>query len=64
VNGGATTDYRILVRQEKEIIKGVLLVKNLYNRNHMYDITIKKLDNNAVEINGEKIIIKQNIYFP
>ncbi|AGB19960.1 hypothetical protein Thethe_02390 [Thermoanaerobacterium thermosaccharolyticum M0795] len=62
-NYGATTDFGITVRQEKEIIKGVLLVKNLYKKHHMYDITIKKLDNNAVEINSKKINIKRNVYF-
>lgn len=63
-NFGATTDFGITVRQEKEVIKGVLLVKNLYKKYHMYDITIKKLDNNAVEINSKKINIKRNVYFP
>ncbi|AST56974.1 uncharacterized protein Thert_00831 [Thermoanaerobacterium thermosaccharolyticum] len=63
-NYGATTDYGIAVRQEKEIIKGILLVKNLYKKYHMYDIAMKKLDNNAVEINGKKIYIKRNVYFP
>ncbi|MGB9680425.1 MAG: DUF5412 family protein [Thermoanaerobacteraceae bacterium] len=63
-NFGATTDFGITVRQEKEVIKGVLLVKNLYKKYHMYDITIKKLDNNSVEINSNKINIKRNVYFP
>ncbi|AGB20268.1 hypothetical protein Thethe_02705 [Thermoanaerobacterium thermosaccharolyticum M0795] len=63
-NGGATTDYGIVVRQEKEIVKGVLLVKDLYRKYHMYDVSIKKLGDNEVEINDEKIYIKKDVYFP
>jgi len=63
-NGGATTDYGIVVRQEKEIVKGVLLVKDLYRKYHMYDVSIKKLGDNAVEIDDEEIYIKRNVYLP
>ncbi|WP_434632476.1 hypothetical protein PQ689_11990 [Thermoanaerobacterium thermosaccharolyticum] len=63
-NFGATTDYGITVRQEKEIIKGVLLVKNLVRKDHVYDISVKKLSDNAVEVMGKKIYIKRNVYFP
>ncbi|MGF7397821.1 DUF5412 family protein [Thermoanaerobacterium thermosaccharolyticum] len=63
-NGGATTDYGIVVRQEKEIVKGVLLVKDLYRKYHMYDVSIKKLGDNKVEIDDEKIYIKRNVYLP
>ncbi|WP_257875625.1 hypothetical protein [Thermoanaerobacterium thermosaccharolyticum] len=35
-NFGTTTDYGIVVRQEKEIIKDILLVKNLLRQDHIY----------------------------
>ncbi|SNX53298.1 hypothetical protein [Thermoanaerobacterium sp. RBIITD] len=63
-NFGATTDYGIVVRQEKEIIKGILVVKNLLRQDHIYDISIKKLGDNAVELMGKKIYLKRNVYFP
>ncbi|WP_434632473.1 hypothetical protein PQ689_11850 [Thermoanaerobacterium thermosaccharolyticum] len=63
-NYGATTDYGIVVRQEKEIIKGILLVKNLLRQDHIYDVSIKKLSDNAVELMGKKIYLKRNVYFP
>lgn len=63
-NFGATTDYGITVRQEKEVIKGVLLVKNLLRKDHVYDISVKKLSGNAVELMGKKIYLKRNVYFP
>ncbi|MGJ7044242.1 hypothetical protein HNR52_000423 [Thermoanaerobacterium thermosulfurigenes] len=63
-NYGATTDYGIVVRQEKEIIKGVLLVKNLLRKDHVYDISVKKLGDNVVELMGKKIYLKRNVYFP
>ncbi|WKV09992.2 hypothetical protein Q2T46_06050 [Thermoanaerobacterium sp. CMT5567-10] len=63
-NYGATTDFGITVRQEKEVIKGVLLVKNLLRKDHVYDISVKKLSDNAVEVMGKKIYLKRNVYFP
>jgi hypothetical protein len=33
-NGGATTDYGLVVRQERAIFPGVLLVKNVYDEYH------------------------------
>lgn len=63
-NYGATTDFGITVRQEKEIIKGVLVVKNLLRKDHVYNISVKKLSDNAVELMGDKIYLKRNVYFP
>jgi|GEM_PF-1306434 len=63
-NFGATTDYGITVRQEKEVIKGVLLVKNLLRKDHIYDVSIRKSGNNVVELMGKKINIKRNVYCP
>ena len=63
-NYGATTNFGITVRQEKEVIKGVLVVKNLLRRDHIYDISIKKLGDNTVELMGKKIYLKRNVYFP
>ncbi|MDI3501057.1 MAG: hypothetical protein PWP22_828 [Thermoanaerobacter sp.] len=61
-NGGATTSYGIVVIQEKEIIKGILLVKNLYSKYPMYDVEMNKIGDNQIEINGEKIYLKRNVY--
>lgn len=63
-NFGATTDYGIVVRQEKEIVKGILLVKNLLRQDYIYDVSIKKLSDNVVELMGKKIYLKRNVYFP
>ena len=61
-NGGATTDFGVVVRQEKEIVPGVLLVKQLYSKNHRADILIKRLNDSVIEIDGERIVLKRNVY--
>lgn len=63
-DGGATTSYGVVVRQEKEVIFGLLLVKNLYSKYHRDDIPIKILNNHEIEIEGKRIRLKRNVYFP
>ena len=61
-NGGATTDFGVVVRQEKEIVPGVLLVKQFYSKNHQADILIKRLNDSVIEIDGKRIVLKRNVY--
>jgi hypothetical protein len=41
-DGGATTDYGIVVRQEQLVLLGVLLVKNIFNQYHLRDVACQK----------------------
>jgi len=56
-NGGATTDFGIVVRQEKNIFPGIILVKNLYSEYHMVDASYQVIDPNTIfiTITGQQI---------
>ncbi len=68
-DGGATTDFGIVVRQEKEILPGLLLVKSLYSQYHCDDVRYKLSDEKNLLIddyeNDSMVKIKLNswVYF-
>lgn len=62
-NGGATTDFGIIVRNEREIFPGILLVKKLYSEYHRYKIEAKKIGNNTIQIENEKYKVNNFVYF-
>ena len=68
-NGGATTAFGIIVRQEREILPGLLLVKELYPKYDCDDIKYKMDDKKTLLIDnyqlGSSTSIKLNdwIYF-
>jgi hypothetical protein len=70
-DGGATTDFGIVIRQELSIVPGILLVKNLYDRYHMSDATYKIIDDgtisivmtDGVESEKKKFELKRFVYF-
>jgi len=49
-NGGATTSFGIIARQEKRLIPGLLLVRNIYSVYPGDDAKIIKLDNDTIKI--------------
>lgn len=48
-NGGATTAYGIVVRQEREVLPGVLLVKNLFSQ--------YRLERVACQLDGPRLTV-------
>ncbi|WP_143786640.1 DUF5412 family protein [Orenia metallireducens] len=62
-NGGATTDFGIVIRQEKEIILGLLLVKNIYTKYHQKNIAVKKVGEDLLEIDNQLIKLNRYVYF-
>lgn len=62
INGGATTSYSVVVRQEKSLISGVLLVKELYYKYHQYDVDLH-LDGSVLIIDDYEYNLKDNVYY-
>lgn len=62
-NGGATTSFGILVRQEKNIVPGIKLVKNVYSQDHKENVNMIKTGKNSFEIEGNPETVKRNVYF-
>lgn len=61
-NGGATTDFGIVVREEKKLCCGILLANTLYDEYHM-DTVIFKIDNKTLIILDRKLnIVKKKDY--
>lgn len=60
-NGGATTSYGIVIRQEKKIIPGIILVRNIYNEYPRYDIEYE-INNNVLIIESKEYILKESVY--
>ncbi|GAB6180359.1 hypothetical protein JCM14036_16780 [Desulfotomaculum defluvii] len=63
-NGGATTACGIVVRQEKKIFPGILLVKQLYKEYPREDILIKRVSDNVIEFGEKRFVLKRNVYIP
>ena len=51
-DGGAMTRWGIVVRQERPVIPGIKRVRLLYDRYDQYDISVRLIDANDVEITG------------
>lgn len=62
-NGGATTSFGILVRQEKNIIPGIKLVKRIYGQDHKDNVNMTKTGENSFQIEGNTETVKRNVYF-
>lgn len=62
-NGGAATGFGIVVRQEKEVFFGVLLVKKIYSEYHTDNVSLIKTDEKTIKINGVKHEVKKYVYF-
>lgn len=61
INGGAMTSYSILVRQEKNILPGIKLVKNVYLKNNKGDVNIE-WDDHTITLDGMRVKLNPNIY--
>lgn len=62
-NGGAATSFGIQVRQEKDIIPGIKLVKTVYSQYHKDNVNMIKTGENSFEIEGNPETVKRNVYF-
>jgi hypothetical protein len=62
INGGATTSYSVAVRQEKSLILGMLLVREIYYKYRQYDVELY-LDGSVLIIDNCKYNLKENIYY-
>ena len=62
-NGGAMTSFGVIIRQEKIILPGILLVKNLFRKYPASDAQYKKVGNQILFIDGNKYSFKDNVYF-
>ena len=68
-NGGATTAYGIVVRQERLLLPGLLMVKVLFKQYELDDLAYKKHQNQLVLMNPYshavlgKVDLKPYLYF-
>jgi hypothetical protein len=70
-NGGATTDYGLVIRQQKQILPGLSFVRDLHNQYRCYDVPqYKMLNESSIELdldcaNASKLTLtpKRFIYF-
>jgi len=66
-NGGATTDFGIVVRHEMRLLPGVLLVRNVFDEYHVADATLRLLGPRRVEIRtagGATVVqLRRFVYF-
>jgi hypothetical protein len=49
-NGGATTDYGLVVRQERALVPGLLLVRNLFGQDHARGGRLEPVGNDQIQI--------------
>lgn len=69
IDGGATTAHGIVVRQERVLLPGILLVKELFKQYPLDDLAYKKHQNQLVLINPYshavlgKVDLKPYLYF-
>jgi len=49
-NGGATTDWGVVVRQEEFILPGVVRVKRVHDYYHCYEAEITQLDEQRIRV--------------
>lgn len=62
-NGGGATSFGIKVRQEKNIIPGIKLVKTVYSQYPKDNVDMIKTGENSFEIEGNHKTVKRNVYF-
>ena len=49
-DGGATTDFGIVVRQQRRLMPGLLIVRNLYSEYHAYNARLEVVGPKAVRV--------------
>lgn len=57
-DGGATVDFGIVVRKEKEILPGILYCHELFDQYHMDTVGIRLINDHSLEISDDGKIIK------
>jgi hypothetical protein len=61
-NGGATTDFGIVVREERELFSGILFTNIIYNKYHMDTVMLKVENKTLVITDREFNIVKKKDY--
>lgn len=62
-DGGATTSYSITVRQERIVIPGIMVVKDLYSEYRQYDVRLQIKDDTLFINNKKYCQLKEHVYF-
>lgn len=62
-DGGATTDFGIIVRQEMKVLPGILIVKQFYNEYHKYDIELARIGGDSLRLEGKVVVLKKYVYY-
>ena len=62
VNGGATTAYSVLVRQEKPLFLGLLIVRDIDFKYRQYEVDLH-LDDSVLVIEECEYNLKENVYY-
>jgi hypothetical protein len=55
-------DYGVVVRQERRVLPGVLLVRDVYDHYHAEDASIEIVDPARVGVNGHEIRVRRWVY--
>jgi hypothetical protein len=61
-NCGAMCDYGVVVRQERTLVPGLLLVRNIYQRYHAQDAAVEILAPDLVRVEKCKVHLRSWIY--
>lgn len=61
IQGGALTSYGIVIRHEKPLVKGVLLVKEIYKQTGKKAVNVQ-FRKSIVHINGDDVEIKDELF--
>lgn len=66
-NGGATTDFGIVVRHEMTLLPGLLLVRNIFDEYHVAEASLRSVGPNRVEVrtaHGAAVVeLRPFVYF-
>ena len=66
-NGGATTDFGIVVRHEMRVLPGVLLVRDVFDEYHAADASLRLVGPDRVEVRtahrGTVVQLRRFVYF-
>ncbi|MGE5457883.1 MAG: hypothetical protein ACM3RX_05975 [Methanococcaceae archaeon] len=61
-NGGATTDFGIIARQEMKVLPGILIVKQFFNEYHKYDVELNRIGGDSLRLEGKVVVLKKYVY--
>ena len=62
-NGGATTSFGIVVRQERVLFPGLKVVRDIYHAYPAYDVPIEMLPDGQVMVDGARMELRSAVWF-